>query len=149
MTAPASAAEEDEIDRQAVKDLHDSLEEARATGIEINGDISEQALVDDYKSGTLEAQAKPDGCSTPKALDKTEAKKWNKVFLKSCNSHDKCYSKGSSKDRKTCDSDFLTSMRVTCGFRKDRTRCDVVAQTYYNMVRAFGKDHYKGSGKNN
>ena len=40
-------------------------------------------------------------------------------------------------------------MRGDCGFQKAHKECLTFAQIYYDMVRSYGKDRYKGSGKNN
>ena len=97
---PSSAAEKDSVDRKAVKQLHETLERAKASGIAVHGDISEEALIDNYNNGSVFAQAAPNGCSTPKSLDKTAAKRWNKIFKNIVRqTHDKCYSSGSSTDQ--------------------------------------------------
>lgn len=146
---PSSAVEARGPNQASIEDLHLALEDLKKVDPDsVEGDISEEALTDEYSRGGLVAYGKPNGCSTPKSLDKA-AKKWNKVFKSVCNSHDKCYSKNSSKDRKTCDKDFRSSMYNVCGFRKDMKTCKKVANVYYAGVRAGGWRTYEGKGKNN
>lgn len=146
---PASATETRGPNQASIEDLHLALEELKRVDPDsVEGDISEEALMDEYSGGDLGAYGKPNGCSTPKSLNKA-AKKWNKVFKSVCNTHDKCYSKNSSKDRKACDKDFRSSMYNVCAFRKDIKTCKKIANVYYAGVRVGGGRTYEGKGKNN
>ncbi|AZU01101.1 phospholipase A2 [Brevibacterium linens] len=142
----SSATESEDIDREAVSRLHDALVKARADGIEVEGDISEEALISEFENSGLTAQAAPNGCSTPKALKKA-ASKWNKLFKPACDKHDRCYSKDSKKDRIRCDTDFRANMKGICKKKKSgKASCYTVAVIYFEAVRAGGKSHYKGKG---
>lgn len=146
---PSSAAETRGLDQVAIEDLHLALEDLKKVDPDsVEGDVSEEALTEEYSRGGLVTFGKPNGCCTPKSLKKA-AKKWNKVFKSVCNSHDKCYSKNSTKDRKTCDKDFRSSMYNVCGFRKDIKTCKAIANVYYAGVRAGGWRTYEAKGKNN
>lgn len=146
---PSSAVETEKVDQEAVDELHQALEELQKIDPDaVEGDISEEAIIDEYYSQKIVTFGKPNGCSTPKSVKKA-AKKWNKVFKSVCNNHDKCYSKNSKKDRKTCDKNFLSAMNNVCGFRKDVKTCKAIAKVYYAGVRAGGWRTYEGKGKNN
>lgn len=144
--APVSASESDDIDREAVSRLHDALVELKASGEAVEGDISEEALIDEFSSSRITVQAAPNGCSTPKALKKA-AKKWNKLFKPACDNHDRCYGKYSKKNRNVCDVEFRSSMQNICKKQKSgKATCYTVAVVYFEGVRAGGKKHYKGKG---
>lgn len=146
--APVSAAESEDIDREAVSRLHDALVELKASGEDVEGDISEEALIEEFSSSQITIQAAPNGCSVPKSLKKV-AKKWNKVFKGTCDNHDRCYGKYSKKNRKTCDIEFHKAMKKKCKARSDTFKCNRVADAYYAGVRAGGWRTYEGKGKNN
>ncbi|AZL10197.1 phospholipase A2 [Brevibacterium aurantiacum] len=144
--APVSAAESDDIDREAVSRLHEALVELKASGEDVEGDISEDALIKELSSTEISVQAAPNGCSTPKALKKA-AKKWNNLFKPACNSHDRCYGKNSKKNRNICDAEFRSAMQKICKKQKSgKATCYTVAVVYFEGVRAGGKKHYKGKG---
>lgn len=148
----SSAVEPNNIDREALNELSQQMEELKKAG-EFDGETSAEALIRDNagaESG-ISAYAKPNGCSVPKGLK--GYKPWNKLFKPACDNHDRCYSKGSKKDRKTCDNEFRTAMTKICIAKKKkgsaRVNCFSKAAMYSTFVRTFGKGHYKGSGKNN
>lgn len=87
--SPAVSAAAEGVDREAVNELHDALSDAKNHGDPIEGDISEEALIEEIESTGLELQA-GDGCSTPDAT-KALTKKYVKIFLSACNKHDVCY----------------------------------------------------------
>lgn len=149
--SPSTAAEDESANQAAVKELQRTLEE-----LDYDGDISEEALKEEFESSPnyetygnpalgSSTSAAPNGCSTPKVAKKL-TKKWDEVFKSVCNTHDKCYSKNSTKSRKTCDDSFRASMKNVCVFRKDMKTCKKVADIYYYSVRAFGESNYKGKG---
>lgn len=144
----ASAEESAAVDQDAVEELSRQLEELKRAG-EFDGDTSVDGLIRDNTGLTI--QAKPNGCSAPKGLK--GYKSWSKLFKPACDNHDRCYSKGSKKDRKTCDNEFRTATAKICVAKKKpgsgRITCLSTAAMYVTFVRAFGKSHYKGSGKNN
>lgn len=146
--SPSSATEADEIDIEAVSRMHDALVELRANGEEVEGDISEKALIEELSTTEISVQTAPNGCSTPKALKKA-AKKWNKLFKSACDTHDRCYGKYSKKNRNVCDVEFRSNMQKICKRQKSgKTSCYTVAVIYFEGVRAGGKKKYKGKGSN-
>lgn len=92
--------------------------------------------------------AAPNGCSySPDS--------WGRAnFKPTCNSHDRCYSSSSARDRKTCDISFYGNLLAECkrAYPNETVRrnaCNGVASTYFTFVRNSGGDHYKGKGRNN
>lgn len=149
--SPSTAVEEESVDQASLKELQRTLKE-----LNYDGDLSEEALKEEFESSPgyetygestsgISPLAAPNGCSTPKVAKKL-TKKWDKVFKSVCNTHDKCYSKNSSKSRKACDNSFRASMKNVCAFREDIKTCKKVADVYYYAVRSFGKKNYKGKG---
>ena len=150
--APASAAEPDTVDRDAISELSAALQTLKDEGVEVDGDISEDALIEDYYGSdslgpiVLQPYAKPNGCSTPKQLKKAAAK-WNKIFKPACDKHDLCYGKNSKTNRNVCDARFRENMKSICNKRKKEVFvCKTVAVVYFEAVRIGGKKHYKGKG---
>ncbi|WP_344249360.1 phospholipase A2 [Brevibacterium sanguinis] len=150
--APASAAEPDTVDRDAISELSAALQTLKDEGVDVDGDISEDALIEDYYGSdslgpiVLQPYAKPNGCSTPKQLKKA-AEKWNKIFKPACDKHDLCYGKNSKTNRNVCDARFRENMKSICNKRKKEVFvCKTVAVVYFEAVRIGGKKHYKGKG---
>lgn len=98
------------------------------------------------------SSSRGDGCTS--APDS-----WGKAnFRPVCDRHDSCYSRSSTKDRKTCDEEFFAGLLGVCArayppyqpiTAAQYAGCNGVAAAYYAAVRQFGGSHYEGRGKNN
>ena len=99
---------------------------------------------------------KPLGCSIPQVLTvfSDAAEEYSDRFHDACVTHDLCYANGFatySATREECDEIFQANMQAECkgpgglGILEPEAfaTCRLVAQQIYDIVRTYGKKHYK------
>lgn len=74
--------------------------------------------------------------------------RYNKIFFKSCKSHDLCYHHEpitSGLSKANCDLIFLENMNSRCQLESDVDKCEKMAKIYYRAVQVFGINSWKCS----